>query len=109
MTSTKSMVSTLKGGESEALSLRQKIVVLILIFLVMASSIAVSYSVHVSRKTVASLAVLEKQKHDIEVEWGRLLIEQSAWGAYGRVERIAAKQLGMIMPEPTSVVMLKKE
>lgn len=102
-------MSASKDGESKVWGLKQRIVLLVLVVLVMASSTAVSYSVHLSRKTVASLAVLEKQKHDIEVEWGQLLIEQSAWGAYGRVEHIAAKQLGMIMPEPTSVVMLKKE
>ena len=86
----------------------KKATALILVLLVMVSSIAVSYSVHLSRKTVASLAVLERQQHAIEVEWGQLLIEQSAWGDYGRVERIAIERLKMKMPAPSSIVMLKK-
>jgi len=86
----------------------RKATVSILVLLVMFSSIAVSYSVHISRKTVASLAVLERQQHAIEVEWGQLLIEQSAWGDYGRVERIAIERLEMKMPAPSSIVMLKK-
>jgi len=86
----------------------KKLTLIIMVLLVMTSCIAVSYSVHLSRKTVASLAVLKRQQHAIEVEWGQLLIEQSAWGAYGRVERIAVERLGMKMPQPGNIVMLKK-
>lgn len=90
-------------------SVDQGVKAFILLALVMVSAIAVVYSVHLSRKTVAALAVLEKQQYTIEVEWGQLLIEQSAWGAYGRVEKIATERLGMKMPEPNHIVMLKKE
>lgn len=104
----KSMVNPAGFGEHEDWTNGKKITVVVMVLLVMMSSIAVSYSVHISRKTVSSLASLERQQHAIEVEWGQLLIEQSAWGDYGRVERIAVERLGMKMPAPSSIVMLKK-
>ena len=94
--------------EHEEWTTGKKITLMAMVLVIMISSIAVSYSVHLSRKTVASLAILERQQQAIEVEWGQLLIEQSAWGAYGRVERIAVERLGMKMPEPGNIVMLKR-
>lgn len=104
-----SMVRPYGALENEFWAIGQKITVFILLLLVMVSAIGVVYSVHLSRKTVAALSVLDKQQHAIDVEWGRLLIEQSAWGGYGRVEKIAAERLGMKMPEPNRIVMLKKQ
>ncbi|HEY9136054.1 MAG TPA: cell division protein FtsL [Pseudomonadales bacterium] len=105
---TASMVRPYGTLENEFWTIGQKITVSILLLLVMASAIGVVYSVHLSRKTVAALSVLDKQQHAIEVEWGQLLIEQSAWGDYGRVEKIAVERLDMKMPEPDRIVMLKK-
>jgi cell division protein FtsL len=37
-----------------------------------------------------------------------LQLEQSAWSGHGRIERIARKQLSMVMPESDNVVFVKQ-
>ena len=38
---------------------------------------------------------------------GRLVLEQSTWTAYSRIERIATEQLGMKVPEPSDVILVQ--
>ena len=42
-----------------------------------------------------------------QAEWGRLVLEQSTWTAYSRIERIATEQLGMKVPEPSDVILVQ--
>lgn len=72
-----------------------------------ASSLAVAYSVHKSRLYLNQLQVLQQERDRIEVEWGQLLLEQQAWGAYGRVGKIAVDELGMRTPSPQEIVMVR--
>ena len=43
----------------------------------------------------------------VAAEWGRLVLEQSTWTAYSRIERIATEQLGMKVPEPSDVILVQ--
>ncbi|MEJ2179542.1 MAG: cell division protein FtsL, partial [Gammaproteobacteria bacterium] len=40
-------------------------------------------------------------------EWGQLQLEQATWAAHGRVEKIASKQLEMVIPPTGSVSIIK--
>ncbi|MGK0247761.1 MAG: cell division protein FtsL [Oleispira sp.] len=51
---------------------------------------------HWHRQMVASWQVSEHQRLGLEQDYGRLLLEQSALTAHGRVERIAKEKLNMI-------------
>ena len=76
--------------------------------LVMASAIGVIEAKHESRKHFAQLQALEKQRNQMEVEWGQLQLEQGTWSSHGRVERIARKRLNMRVPEAESTVIIKQ-
>jgi len=84
------------------------IMVAALLSLVMASAIAVIYSKHQSRKLFVELQQLYKQIDVLNIEWGRLQLEQSAWSAHGRIERIARKRLSMKLPAADEVVYIKQ-
>jgi cell division protein FtsL len=47
-----------------------------------------------------------KARDQLDDEWGRLLLEQSTLVRQGRVERLARKRLGMVMPGSTEVVIV---
>ena len=49
---------------------------------------------------------LMSQKDALHVEWGRLLLEQGTLAEHSRVDRIARRKLGMVMPDPRRIVLL---
>lgn len=87
---------------------RQWLAIAVLSAVVMVSAIAVIMVKHESRKRFVALQVLEKERDQMNVEWGQLQLEQGAWATNSRVERIARKKLHMVIPSTGSVVVVKK-
>ena len=79
----------------------------ILFFLVMASAISVVYSKHLNRKVFVELQQINKSIDELNIEWGQLQLEEGTWADHGRLEKIARKELEMILPGINSVVYLK--
>ncbi len=82
--------------------------ILVLVVAVMASAIASVYAKHESRKLFTELQSLSTERDEMEVEWGKLQIEQSTWSTYGRVEQLAREQMDMRVPPPEDVSLLAK-
>lgn len=64
--------------------------------LALVSGLGVVASTHEVRKQVNTLETLRREASQLEVEWGRYLLEQSTWAAYSRIELIAKEKLDMI-------------
>lgn len=71
------------------------------------TALAVPYSAHWSRQLLNELAAEMLQREKAQAEWGRLVLEQSTWTAHHRVESIATRQLGMRVPEPSEVILVR--
>lgn len=84
----------------------QHVVVFILLLAVVGSAIGVTYSKHRSRRLFAQLQELQRERDRLNVEWGRLQLEQGAWATHGRIERIARERLNMKLPSQSDVVIL---
>ena len=80
----------------------------VLLLLTITSALAVIYSRHESRKLVGELQQLNQQIDDLNIEWGRLQLEQSAWSAHGRIEKIAVSKLNMKLPDADEIVYIKQ-
>lgn len=80
---------------------------LVMLVLVILSALGVVYAKHESRKLFVELQNMKKEQDRMDVEWGRLQLEQSAWATHGRVENIARKRLDMVIPETKSVVVIR--
>ncbi len=76
--------------------------------LVMVSAIAVVYSRHESRKLFVELQVTQELRDAMNIEWGKLQIEQSTWATHSRVASKAITKLGMIVPNIEDVRIIKK-
>ncbi len=74
---------------------------------VLGSALAVVYAKFQSRSLFAELQALRKVQDKMDVEWGQLQLEQSTWATHGRVESAARKRLGMVLPEPHQVVVVR--
>jgi cell division protein FtsL len=79
----------------------------LLLVLVVATALAVTYSVHEARRLTARAQELRLEQDRLKTHWGQLLLERSTWGAYGRVERLAREELNMKMPEGGERVLVK--
>lgn len=78
-----------------------------LIAAVVLSALAVVYAKHQSRKLFIELQTLQKGRDDMAIEWGQLQLEQSTLVTHGRIENTARVKLGMMLPPPDAVVIVK--
>ena len=84
-----------------------KLLVVVLVFLVLFCAVAVVDNKHQSRNLYASLQVLKNERDELNIEWRRLLLEQATWVETGRIQAKAMDQLHMRVPTLTEVVVVK--
>jgi cell division protein FtsL len=77
-----------------------------LALILVACALAVVSARHQARKLFMELQAEEKRTRDIDIEWGRLQLEQSTWAMHGRVEQVARDQLGMAIPDASRIRVL---
>src|SRR5262245_11506506 len=75
----------------------------ILWLLLLASAIGVVLTKHQARSLFIQLQGLTSERDSLDIEWGQLKLEQSAWATHGRVEQTAHAQLNMIVPRADEV------
>jgi cell division protein FtsL len=75
---------------------KQNMLILLVWFVVIVCATMQVAATHWHRQMVANWQVSEHQRLGLEQDYGRLLLEQSALTAHGRVERIAKEKLSMI-------------
>ncbi|HWK53878.1 MAG TPA: cell division protein FtsL [Hyphomicrobiales bacterium] len=70
------------------------------------TALGVVNATHTGRYRLNTLQQLEQKRNAIQVEYGRLLLEQSSLVAQGKVEDMAVSELGMETPDMSKVVVL---
>lgn len=74
------------------------LLVVLLVVAALASAVAVTTTSHLTRVQYARLQQLEREQHQLQTEWGQLLLEESAWSSPARIERLANERLDMRLP-----------
>lgn len=70
---------------------------------VLASAAGATYAKHRARTLFIELEQLSAERDRLDIEWGRLQLEQSAWSNHGFVEQVAHQKLRMTLPPATEV------
>jgi cell division protein FtsL len=65
---------------------------------VLGSAAGAIWCKHRSRELFVELESLNTRRDNLEIEWGQLQLEQSAWSTHAFVERVAGTKLHMAMP-----------
>jgi cell division protein FtsL len=78
----------------------------LLVAVVAVSAVLVVELRHENRVAFAKLQSLQQQRDALDVEWGKLLLEEGAWAQHRRVESTARKELSMRLPQSDQVVMV---
>lgn len=86
----------------------QVMMVGLLIMLVLGSALGVVFSKFDSRRQFVQMQERQSTLDGLTEEWRRLQLELQTWAAYGRLEKIARKQLGMRLPRQDEVVVIKR-
>jgi len=88
--------------------LRQVGWISLLALAVVVTAIACIYARHESRKQFTHLQSLIGDRDNLEVEWGKLKIEQSTWSTHGRVEQLAREKMLMLNPIQADVTVVQQ-
>ena len=78
-------------------------VTLALWFAVLGSAAGAVYSKHRARELFVELERLNAKHDNLEIEWGQLQLEQSAWSTHAFVESVASRKLHMGTPPPREI------
>ena len=71
------------------------------------SAIGVVYARHRHRQLFVELTRLERARDELNVDFGRLQLEQATWAESNRVEQVARTRVGMKFPEADEIVVIR--
>ena len=75
------------------------LLLLMLLAAVVISALAVVHGQHRHRQLFVELSELESERDELNIEFGRMQLEQATWADPHRIEQIARGPLGMKYPE----------
>lgn len=84
-----------------------RVLLVILILANVGSAIGVIYARHRHRVLFVELSRLEKARDELNIEFGRLQLEQATVAESNRIDQIARTRLGMKFPEAADVVVVR--
>lgn len=80
---------------------------ILLAAVLMGCALAVVNAQHRARTLFIELESLKREARDLEVEWGKLQLEQGTLTSHARVETLAKNQLGLTSPPLDKVWLLE--
>ena len=78
----------------------------LLVCLLVLSGVALVHVKHRHRALYVELQSLERERDSLDVEWGKLQLEQSTWATHERIESLARKRLGLRLPPISETVLV---
>jgi cell division protein FtsL len=87
---------------------REHVTLLLLALAVFISSFAVIYTKNCQRNLYIQSQSFSAAANQMQTNWGKLLLEQSAWSQQSRIESIATQKLDMVLPKPRAIVMVQE-
>ncbi|MFT3806923.1 cell division protein FtsL [Arenimonas sp.] len=79
----------------------------LLLMAAVGSAVGVVYARQQHRLAYVELTRLERARDELNMEFGRLQLEQATWSETNRIEQAATERLGMAFPQDADVVVLK--
>ena len=84
-----------------------RLLLVVLLLATIASAIGVVYSRHRHRQLFVELTRLEHARDELNIEFGRLQLEQATWAQANRIDQVARQKLGMKFPEADDIVVVR--
>ncbi len=71
------------------------------------SAIGVVHARHQHRQLFVELTRLERARDELNIDFGRLQLEQATWAESNRIDQVARSRLGMKFPEAADIVVVR--
>ena len=84
-----------------------RIIVAILVLANIVTAIGVVNARHQHRQLFVQLTRLEHARDELNIDFGRLQLEQATWAEANRIDQIARTRLGMKFPETADIVVIR--
>ena len=84
-----------------------RLLLAVLVLANVASGIAVVFARHAHRQLFTELSKLEQARDALNIEFGRLQLEQATWAESNRFDQVARTRLGMVFPETREIVVVR--
>lgn len=84
----------------------QLIGALVLAVLVTVSGVWLAYAKHEARRLFVELEELNRERDRLQIDWGRLQLEQSTRAAHSRIETLAREQLDLAVPRDSEIIVI---
>lgn len=72
---------------------------LVLLALAMVCAMSIVTTQFQTRKLYIALEKEKQLSHRLDLEWGRMQLEQATWAAHPRIEKVASGAMGMRLPD----------
>ena len=79
----------------------------VLLLATVGTAIAVVYERYRHRQLFVDLTRLERERDELNIEFGRLQLEQATWAQANRIDQVARERLGMKFPEAEDSVVVR--
>jgi len=73
----------------------------------LATALGVVQAKHLSRVEFNQLQTLYAERDAMDIDWGRLQLEQSTLAQHARIEEAAHRELGMVLPERPQLIWIE--
>ena len=80
--------------------------IFVLIVMVIVSALALIYVKDLNRRLFIDSQNLQQVNSEMNIYYGRLLLEQGVWSAQERIQVVATNSLNMVIPSSSDIVML---
>jgi cell division protein FtsL len=84
-----------------------RVLLMLLVAANVLSAIAVVFARHEHRPLFIALTGLERARDELNIEFGRLQLEQATWAESNRIDQVARARLGMKFPETSDIVVVR--
>ena len=84
-----------------------RLILIVLLACTIASAIGVVFVRHRHRQTFIELARAERVRDELNIEFGRLQLEQATWSRNTQVDQVARERLGMKFPDTADIVVVR--
>ncbi len=86
----------------------QALIAIVLLAAVIGSAISLVWARNESRTLFVQLTALQNQRDAMNIEYGRLELEQATFAEPRRIDEEARQQLGMVDPRPQDIRLLRQ-
>ena len=84
-----------------------RLLLTVLVVANLATALAVVHARHRHRVLFVELNQLDKARDELDIDFGRLQLEQATWAESNRIDQVARDRLGMKFPEDGEIVVIR--